>query len=278
MFENNYNWAISNQALVKWRRLNDHPLWSRRNPKRYAPFYKRVKIWSKHYRNIMLNNKLGGFDIAAFLLNEWVDREGKRHLGLIDEEDPYMKLRMDDYPANINKLQLFNFKRDKVQAYERTQAAINQGLVMFPKSLNVRNEMEIEETASDGTVSLRYEKVSFDEMNSLVQIDLAKEEIVAMQKQKRPNGTIVFELSPDAKQKNMHDDRVDCVAMICNRLMELRAQEALTLEEKPHTAFKDMLEKKIAQGSKNNNTFGKAGGANPFATKYGSLGGPRFNR
>lgn len=220
----------------------------------------------------------GGFDISAFLLNEWVDREGKRHLGLIDEEDPYMKLRMDDYPANINKLQLFNFKRDKVQAYERTQAAINQGLVMFPKSLNVRNEMEIEETASDGTVSLRYEKVSFDEMNSLVQIDLAKEEIVAMQKQKRPNGTIVFELSPDAKQKNMHDDRVDCVAMICNRLMELRAQEALTLEEKPHTAFKDMLEKKMAQGSKNNNTFGKAGGANPFATKYGSLGGPRFNR
>lgn len=220
----------------------------------------------------------GGFDISAFLLNEWVDREGKRHLGLIDEEDPYMKLRMDDYPANINKLQLFNFKRDKVQAYERTQAAINQGLVMFPKSLNVRNEMEIEETASDGTVSLRYEKVSFDEMNSLVQIDLAKEEIVAMQKQKRPNGTIVFELSPDAKQKNMHDDRVDCVAMICNRLMELRAQEALTLEEKPHTAFKDMLEKKIAQGGKNNNTFGKAGGTNPFATKYGSLGGPRFNR
>jgi len=221
---------------------------------------------------------LGGFDIAAFLLNEWVDREGKRHLGLIDEEDPYMKLRMDDYPANINKLQLFNFKRDKVQAYERTQAAINQGLVMFPKSLNVRNEMEIEETASDGTVSLRYEKVSFDEMNSLVQIDLAKEEIVAMQKQKRPNGTIVFELSPDAKQKNMHDDRVDCVAMICNRLMELRAQEALTLEEKPHTAFKDMLDKQKAQGNRSNNTFGKAGGANPFASKYGSLGGPRFGR
>ena len=54
-----------------------------------------------------------------------------------------MKLRADDYPANIRKLQLFNFKRDKVQAYERTQAAINQGLVMFPKSLNARNEMEI---------------------------------------------------------------------------------------------------------------------------------------
>ena len=79
-----------------------------------------------------------------------------------------MKLRADDYPANIRKLQLFNFKRDKVQAYERTQAAINQGLVMFPKSLNARNEMEIEEVASDGTTLIRYEKVSFDEMNSLI--------------------------------------------------------------------------------------------------------------
>lgn len=220
----------------------------------------------------------GGFDIAAFLLNEWVDNEGKRHLGLIDENDPYMKLRMDDYPANIKKLQLFNFKRDKVQAYERTQQAINQGLVMFPKSLNVRNEMEIEEMASDGTVTLRYEKVSFDEMNSLTQIDLAKEEIVAMQKQKRPNGTIVFELSPDAKQKNMHDDRVDCVAMICNRLMELRAQEALALEEKPHTGFQEMFNKQKGQSSSNSTPFGRVGGANPFLQKYGSLNGNRFGR
>lgn len=98
-----------------------------------------------------------------------------------------------------------------------------------------------------------------------------------MQKQKRPNGTVVFELSPDAKQKNMHDDRVDCVAMICNRLMELRAQEALTLEEKPHTAFKDVLERRKTQGN-NKSTFGKAGGANPFASKYGSLAGPKFGR
>ena len=64
-----------------------------------------------------------------------------------------------------------------------------------------------------------------------------------MQKQKRPNGTIVFELSPDAKQKNMHDDRVDCVAMMCNHLMELRAQEVLALEEKPKTEFKEMFAK-----------------------------------
>lgn len=180
-----------------------------------------------------------------------------------------MKLRIDDYPANIKKLRLFNFKRDKVQAYERTQAAINQGLVMFPKSLNVRNEMEIEEVATDGTINLRYEKVQIDEMNSLIQIDLLKEEIVAMQKQKRPNGTIVFELSPDAKQKAMHDDRVDTIAMICNRLMELRAQEALAMEEKPQSDFKEMFAKQNHGGKKKDeNPFAARNRVNPFS-RYG---------
>lgn len=56
----------------------------------------------------------GGFDIAAFLMNEWLDDKGKSHLGMIDENDPYMKLRLDDYPANAKNLRLFNFKRDKV--------------------------------------------------------------------------------------------------------------------------------------------------------------------
>lgn len=211
----------------------------------------------------------GGFDISQFLLNDWVGSDGKRHLGLIDEEDPYMKLRIDDYPANIKKLQLFNFKRDKVQAYERTQAAINQGLVMFPKSLNVRNEMEIEETQADGTITLRYEKVSFDEMNSLIQLDLLKEEAVAMQKYKKPNGTIQFDLSPDAKQKNFHDDRIDTLAMMCNHLMELRAQEVLTLEEKPKTEFKEMFAKqKSVNKSNSSNPFNGLGQVNPLSTKY----------
>ena len=39
----------------------------------------------------------------------------------------------------------------------------------------------------------------------------------------------------------MFDDRADVFCMICDRLMELRAQEALTLEEKPVTDFKDAL-------------------------------------
>ena len=213
----------------------------------------------------------GGFDIAAFLMNEWLDDKGKSHLGMIDENDPYMKLRLDDYPANAKNLRLFNFKRDKVQAYERAQQAVNQGLVMFPKSLNAKDEMEIEETDVDGNLTMRYEKVSFDEKVSLIQLDLMKEELIATQKYKKPNGTIQFDLSHEAKQKNMFDDRADVFCMICDRLMELRAQEALTLEEKPVTDFKDALGRFRGSKKVSENPFNNRSKANPFA-RYGRMG------
>lgn len=71
-------------------------------------------------------------------------------------------------------------------------------------------------------------------------MDLAKEELIAMQKIKKPNGTIQFELSADAKSKNYHDDRADCVAMILDRLMEIRANEAL-VKEVPKEDFKKLF-------------------------------------
>lgn len=201
----------------------------------------------------------GGFDIAQFLMNEWVGKDRKTHLGFIDKNDPYMSLREDDYPANATNLRMFNFKRDKVQAYERAQNAINQGLVIFPSSLNARNEIEFEETQSDGSVRIRYEKADGDELASLVQMDLLKEELIAMQKVKKPNGTVQFELSADAKSKNYHDDRADCVAMLLDRLMEIRANEALVIE-KPKEDFKKVFSSRPMQ--KKSNPFGS--GPNPF--------------
>jgi len=211
----------------------------------------------------------GGFDIAAFLLNDWTGYDGKRHLGIIDLDDPYQKLQADDHESAIPKLRLVNFKKSKVEMYERAQAAINQGLVIFPNSLNVRNEMEITEMQPDGTVSVRYEKCSFEEMNALIQIDLMKEELVGMEKQKRPNGTIVFELSNESKSRNMHDDRIDTIVFAASYLMEKRALEVLALEEKPSSDFKNMFEKQKGNGAymrKVANSFNQTGG-NPFLNR-----------
>ena len=116
-----------------------------------------------------------------------------------------MNLRQDDYPGNAENIKLFNFKKDKTIAYERAQSAINQGLVLFPNDLNIRNEMEILETLPDGQVVTKYEKVTLDEMNALTQLSLMKEELCSMQKVKKPSGIVAFDLSAQAKQRNMHD-------------------------------------------------------------------------
>ena len=212
----------------------------------------------------------GGSDIAQFLVNEWRGKDGMMHLGLIDLKDPYMSLIADDHPGNSENLTMFNFKRDKNQAYERAQAAINQGLVIFPTDLNVRHEMEVIETLPDGQVATRYEKVTLQEEASLTQLSLMKEELSSMQKIKKPNGSVVFELSNAAKQRNGHDDRSDVAAMILDRLMELRAQEALALEEKSNDDFKEMFGKLKGRESKSNNPFGNMSG-NPFARYKGKI-------
>ena len=208
----------------------------------------------------------GGTDIAQFLMKEWEGKDGKYHIGLIDKEDPYMKLREDDYPMNFEKLRMFNFKRDKVIAYERTQNAINQGLAIFPNNVNSRNELEFEVTDDDGGISIKYEKLSIQEINPLIQFDLAKEELVSTEKQKKPNGTIQFNISPEGKSNGMHDDRADCVAMILHRLMELRSNEALQIAEK-NSAYQDMFEKAKRTIKKSDNPFKSSN--NPFVNRSG---------
>ena len=133
-----------------------------------------------------------------------------------------------------------------------------------------RAQYTLEETDAEGNLTMRYEKVSFDEKVSLTQLDLMKEELIATQKYKKPNGTIQFDLSHEAKQKNMFDDRADVFCMICDRLMELRAQEALTLEEKPVTDFKDALGRFRGNKKVSENPFNNRSKANPFA-RYGRM-------
>lgn len=214
----------------------------------------------------------GGMDIGQYLMKEFIGPDGMLHRGWIDLEDPYMSIRADDYPGNCDKLTMFNFKRDKVNAYERTQSAVNQGLVIFPNSINPRGELEFEIQEEDGSLSMRYEKVPKEDLHALTQFDLAKEELGVFQKITKPNKTIIFELSADAKSKNFHDDRADCVAMICNKLMLMRAEEALGVVEK-ESEYSEMFKKALQKHKKPNNPFDNGTRGNPFINRRGPSSG-----
>lgn len=204
----------------------------------------------------------GGFDVGQYIMNDWHDSKGNLHKGWIDPEDPFMSLRLDDYIGNCQKLKMFNFKRDKVTAYERTQNAINQGLVIFPASMNVKNELEFPITTADGREDILYEKAGEQELGPLLEFDRLKDEIVSMQKIKGQNNNLRFETSPEGKSRGVGDDRADCLAMACWYLMEARAKEALDVPQQ-ESDFKDFFAKaNKGHMNKNNNPF--ANTTNPF--------------
>lgn len=89
--------------------------------------------------------------------------------------------------------------------------------------------MEFEEEQPDGTIKIITERMNSDEIRSLVEIDLLKEELVAMQKTQN-GSTIKFDLLPSKKLENMHDDRSDVCAMMCWQLAKMRSKDLLHVE------------------------------------------------
>ena len=88
---------------------------------------------------------------------------------------------------------------------------INQGLVMFPKSLNLKSEMEFEEVQKDGSVKIIMERMDSNEITTLVEFDMLKEELIAMQKTEQ-NKVVKFDLLPSKKAENMHKQHCALVA------------------------------------------------------------------
>ena len=145
----------------------------------------------------------GGFETAQYLLPDWLGSDKRMHIGFIDLDDKYLKMERDNYPGASTKLTMANFTGQKVEMYQACQDMINQGLVMFPKSLNLRTEMEFEVEDDEGNVQIVLERMDSDEIPPLVEFDMMKEELIAMQKIKQGN-SIKFDLLPSKKAENMH--------------------------------------------------------------------------
>lgn len=168
----------------------------------------------------------GGFQISQYLLDGW-ELNGRLHRGIIDKEDPYQGLIADEHPEAVDILTLVNFVRSKTEYYDAVENMINQGLIIFPESPTSRGELEFEEETADGDITIRREKLGIDDLEILLNFDIAKEELTGMEKIKKENGSIQYKQSPEAVSRNLHDDKADCIAFICYHLARLRALEVL---------------------------------------------------
>ena len=227
----------------------------------------------------------GGVNIADFLMEDWVDKRGKTHRGLIDKE--YSEEYANRYPNAINKLRLVSPSQYKSIIYEAliemldidaisfTSDYDNKGyLTVFEadeKKLEKEKKRISEELKAQGFTGDEFAKKLEEELShascvntktvkldqfqeiALSNIDALKEEMVNMVRKKRDSGKDSFELTPE-KANKLHDDRSYTMALCAWYLSEKRL-ENIRSRKKPSAV--DILDKlQVTRGKPLNKLFG----------------------
>lgn len=160
----------------------------------------------------------GGVNIADYFMEDWEDKKKIKHRGLID------KIESSDYiskfPNAVDKLKLLSPQKYKKQMFEALIEMMNLDLISFPETYDGKGYLTIDDTEGNEIKSKIY-TLSFEEEMALIQLDLAKEELVNIYRFESSNGNCRYDLPPD-KQNKMNDDRAYAIAMLAWYLQELR--------------------------------------------------------
>ena len=177
----------------------------------------------------------GGVNIADFLMEDWEDKTGNKHRGLIDRE--YSADYVKRFPNAVDKLHLISPTMYKSEMAEALIELTNQNKISFTapydnkgyltvfdvdeeklrqakeeitkklkkkKLSNEQYEEQMQEELSKiQSVSTRVEKLDWKEEIALANIDAMKEEIVSIVRKKRESGKDSFDLAPE-KAGSLH--------------------------------------------------------------------------
>lgn len=174
------------------------------------------------YENITLiiDAGVGGQSsaIAQELCKDWVDESGKKHPGMYDENHEFSTAWAEPYKNAVTGCMKFieprKFRNDLFAA---AKVLVPQGLIKFTPQCPKYDTLVLE----DGTEK----KLAKAEMASLIQMDLMKEEILAMAAIKSATtGVVSYQLPPD-KKNLMHDDRAYVFVLACWEIRNLREKE-----------------------------------------------------
>lgn len=211
--------------------------------------------------------------VGDSLIQDWTDKNGNVHRGLIDKE--YSAEYVSRFPNAVNKMRLMNPGTYKSEAFEALIKMIEANLITFPAEYDNKgyinilevdekiiakhraeiseklqrmelSQQEYEERLADEMSKLdignvKTKKLSLEEEVALKQIDMMKEEIVNICRTKRDSGKDSFKLPPykdadtGASEATMHDDRAYCLALAGYYLQEKRLEHIRT-RKKPNAA------------------------------------------
>ena len=205
----------------------------------------------------------GGVNIADYLMDDWIGKDGKKHKGLIDKV--YSADYVKKFPNAVNKVHLMSPTQYKSEMYEAMIELINQNKITFTAAYDNKGYLTIfdvdqeklnqekkkitdkinrtklsdqekqrkidEELKKIQNVKTRVEKLNAPEERALASIDALKEELVNMVRIKRESGKDSFELCPEKKNK-MHDDRA-YTACMCSYALQCERRKNITQKKKP---------------------------------------------
>lgn len=146
-------------------------------------------------------NGLGGQSsaIAQELCKDWVDEAGRTHPGIYDENNPDMQRWVESYPHAVSGcLKLVEPRKYRNAMFEAAKTLVPMGCIKFPPACPKSDIIVL-----DNGISIKLNK---PEQQSLIQMDLMKEEIASMVRCKTVKGFITYQL-PVEKRNKMHDDR-----------------------------------------------------------------------
>ena len=206
----------------------------------------------------------GGRFYIDDLIQDWTDKDGVTHRGIIDMEDETSKKEAWKFPNAVKGvLQILEATKYKNAMYSDGIEMIHQDLIMFPPPVPGSGKLELE----DGRII----NLTKDEMRAMVELDMVKEEIVSIKKSKTTAGNIRFALAPD-KARNMHDDRAYCLAACAYYLFELRRKEQYA-KKRPKSDLSVLY--KDAKSESQSQSMGRKSSANPFSGRKNPFAGRR---
>ena len=227
----------------------------------------------------------GGVNIADYLMDDWYDKDGNKHKGLIDKV--YSEEYIKKFPNAVDKIHLMSPTQYKSEMYEAMIELVNQDKVNFTasydnkgyltvfdidqeklnkakieltdklKKKNLSDEQFEEEIQKElekiQNVKTHIEKLDWQEEIALVGIDALKEELVNMVRIKRESGKDSFELCPEKKTK-LHDDRAYTCCMLCYALMCERRKN-ITQKKRPQTDAQTFISSLTIRPAKRSSAF-----------------------
>lgn len=227
----------------------------------------------------------GGVNIADFLMEDWVDKKGKKHRGLIDKE--YSADYVSRYPDAINKLKLVSPSQYKSIIYEALIEMLDIDVISFTTDYDNKGYLTVfeadekklekekkrisedlkgkglegdefakkleEELSHASCVNTKVVKLDQFQEIALANIDAMKEEMVNMVRKKRDSGKDSFELTPE-KANKLHDDRSYTMALCAWWLSEKRLENVRARKKPDISTIINMLP--VTKGKSLNKMFG----------------------